>query len=124
MKSSSRNIGKIMDQVCNSISSQSDNGVLDEVSETADPDDEAARTLLVLRAASTKFANTNKHLMNLGHTINPKRWQRDGKGYHTRCTVCGALASFSLVDQLSGEASTTLCSANEIRILRERKASR
>jgi hypothetical protein len=124
MKSYNRNMGKIVEQLCDSVSSQSDSGILDEVSETADPDEEAAQTLMVLREASSQFANTNKHLMNLGHRINPKRWQHDGKVYYTRCAVCGATASFSLASQLSGEASTTMCSANEFRILHGRKASR
>jgi hypothetical protein len=100
-----------MNQLAESVLGLTDDAILAETSEAGvDPQREAERTRLVLRQASKAVDNVNKHLSNLGHTINANDWQAEPWGYRNNCRNCGSWVSFATATgEMQGEALDGPC---------------
>lgn len=125
-KSHDERLERLMNRLAESVLGLSDAAILAETSEAgADPEQEAERTRLVLRRASEVLDNVNKHLSNLGHTINSNDWYRGHWGYHNTCATCGAFVSFTAATgEMRGEALDGPCRESDRYASRGREASR
>lgn len=117
---------RIMNQLADSVLGLSDEAILGEISESgADPEQEAARTRLVLREASKALENLNTRLSNLGHTISSTSWRRGQWGYHNKCLNCGSSVSFATATgEMQGRAVDAPCPESVQYTIPRREASR
>jgi len=117
---------RIAEQLADSVLELSDEAILAEISETgADPHEEAERTRFALRQASKALEAVNKRLWELGHTVNPKYWQRGERGYNNSCRDCGLSVSFTTAtNEMWGNALVGPCPESDQQTIRRREASR
>jgi hypothetical protein len=115
-----------MNQLAESVLGLSDEAVLAETSEVgADPEQQAERTHSALRQASKALDNVNKHLSDLGHTVNSNDWYRGHSGYHNTCATCGSFVSFTPeTGDMRGEALYGPCPESDRYASRRWEASR
>lgn len=125
-KNHDERLEKLMNRLAESVLGLSDEAILAETSEAgADPQREAERTRLVLRQASKVLDNVNKHLSDLGHTVNSNDWYRGHSGYHNTCATCGSFVSFAVATgEMRGEALDGPCPESDRYASRRREASR
>jgi hypothetical protein len=125
-KNHDERLERLMNRLAESVLGLSDEAILAETSEAgADPQREAERTRLVLRQASKVLDNVNKHLSDLGHTVNSNDWYRGHSGYHNTCATCGSFVSFTTATgEMRGEALDGLCPESDQYTIRRREASR
>jgi hypothetical protein len=116
---------KIMNQLAESALGLSDKATRAEISEAgADPQRDAERTRLALRAASKALASVNQRLSNLGHTIDSNSWLRAQRGYHNRCLDCGSFVSFTTTTgEIHGDALDRPCPVSGRYAVRRQEAS-
>jgi hypothetical protein len=116
----------LMNQLAESVLSQSNAVILAETSEAGDdPQREAEQTRVVLRQASKLFDDVKMRLSRLGHTINSNDWRRGQRGYHTTCQTCGSFVSFTTTTgEMRGEALDGLCLERDRYAIRRREGSR
>jgi hypothetical protein len=98
---------RIADELADSVLSHSDEAFLVEGTNT---EEEAESTRIVLREGLRKLENLDRHLLNLGHKIDPDKWHREWFGYSNTCTTCGSLVHFnSKTGEMRGDASHARC---------------
>jgi len=116
----------MMNRLGDAVLALSDQDIHAEVSEAgADPAREAERTRTVLREALQRLESVNRHLSNLGHTVNSNEWHRARSNYHNTCVTCGSFVSFTpATGEMRGEALDGLCTGKDQCTIRRREASR
>ena len=117
---------RLMNRLAEAVLGLSDEAILAETSEAGtDPQRESERTRLVLRKASKALDEVNKHLSDLGHTINSNDWYRGHSGYHNTCATCGSSVNFAAATgEMRGEALDGPCPEGDRYASRRREASR
>jgi hypothetical protein len=117
---------RIMNQLADSVLELSDEAILAEISATgADPQEKAERTHFILRQSSKALEAVNKRLWNLGHSLNPKGWWHEERGYSNSCRDCGLSVSFTTAtNEIWGNALIGACPQSAQHAIRKREASR
>lgn len=116
---------RIMSGLADSVLQLSDEEILAETRESGvDPQEEAERTHAVLRQASKALETVNKRLRSLGHTVNPRYWQDEERGYHNNCQDCGLSVNLSVAGEVSGDALCGPCCKSDWYTVREQASSR
>jgi hypothetical protein len=112
-KNHDERLERLMNQLAESVLGLTDEDVRAEASEAGtDTAQEAKRTRLVLQNASETFDSVNRHLSNLGHTINSNDWCSEESVYHNACQTCGLFVTFTMTTgEIQGEASDGACSS-------------
>jgi len=125
-KNHDEQLERIMNQLADSVLELSDEEILAEIIETgADPQEEAERTRFALRQASKALEAVNKRLWDLGHSVNPKYWQRVERGYNNSCRDCGLSVNFTTAtNEMWGNALVGPCPESDQQTIRRREASR
>jgi hypothetical protein len=125
-KSSDEGLERVFNYLADSILQESDDSVVAESRDAGeDPEKESERTRTILRNASQKLEKLNRHLANLGHTINPTGWQPGWSGYHNTCMSCGSFVSFKIkTGETRGDAFDGQCPERRQYANRKCEASR
>src|ERR1700704_1396710 len=119
-------VERIMNQLADSVLGLSDEAILAEISATgADPQEKAERTRFMLRQSSKALEAVNKRLWNLGHSLNPKGWWDEERGYSNSCRDCGLSVSFTTAtNEIWGNALIGACPKSAGHTISKREASR
>jgi hypothetical protein len=117
---------RIMNRLGDSVLELSDESILAEIRATgADPQEKAERTRFTLRQSSKALKAVNKRLWNLGHSLNPKGWWHEERGYSNSCRDCGLSVSFTTAtNEIWGNALIGPCRESAQLTIRKREASR
>ena len=76
-----------------------------------DPHEEAEGVRATLRDVLKTFDTVQERLSSLGHTVNPRHWWSDERGFNNNCLDCGSLVSFTIgTGEIQGKAFEEPCS--------------